>query len=56
MKKGKEEMVYSKKTGERKDANLEPTDQETTEDGKKQPEDFEQDNVEQIEEGVSEDS
>lgn len=56
MKKGKEEMVYSKKTGERKDANLEPSEQETTEDGKKKPEDFEQDNVEQIEEGVSEDS
>ncbi len=56
MKKGKEEMVYSKKTGERKDANIEPLEEETIEVNKEQPEDFEQDDVEQIEDVVSEDS
>lgn len=56
MKKGKEEMVYSKKTGERKDANLEPSEQETIEADKKQLEENESDEVERNEDGVLKDS
>ena len=56
MKKGKEDLVYSKKTGERKDANIETLWEETIEVDKEQPEDFEPDEVEQIEDRISEDS
>ncbi len=56
MKKGKEEMVYSKKTGERKDANLEPLEQETIEVDKKQLEENESDEVLQNNDSVLEDS
>ena len=55
MKKGKEDLVYSKKTGERKDANIETLEEETIEVDKEQPEDFEPDEVEQIEDRISED-
>ena len=56
MKKGKEDLVYSKKTGERKDANIEALEDETIEANKEQPKDLEADEAEQIEDGISEDS
>ena len=56
MKKGKEDLVYSKKTGERKDANLEPLEQETIEVDKKQLEENESDEVLQNNDSVLEDS
>jgi len=56
MKKGKEDLVYSKKTGERKDANIEPLEEETIEVNKEQPGDFKPDEVEQNEDRDSEDS
>ena len=56
MKKGKEDLVYSKKTGERKDANIEALEEETIEVNKEQPEDFEPDEVVQNDDRISEDS
>jgi len=56
MKKGKEELVYSKKTGERKDVNLEPLEQEIIEADKRQLEENESDEVVQNEDSVLEDS
>jgi hypothetical protein len=56
MKKGKEEMIYSKKTGERKDATLEPSEQDIIEVDKEEDGELESGEEEQKEDVVLDDS